>query len=286
MPLYNKEAFVEKAVQSVLNQTFDKFELIIVDDGSDDASLKKVNLFHDDRVRVMHQEHNGVAAARNLGISMAKYEWIAFLDADDWWDIEYLETILNAIQGHPSYKIFATGRYRVFDELKERYKHQMLPNDGSVGKVDYIEMAGIGGLPPINASNAVVHRSLFEQHGFYNESMQAHEDHDLWFRFSLTENIIIANIPLSNYRKLSLNTKRVFTAKDFTHYLNTLNQLMNSLSQDRKRFLKKYCNRFILWNLYTYRKHYSAVDKKGIILQSKALISLPNYWILWILYRL
>lgn len=83
IPLYNKENCIQKTVESVLNQTYKDFELIIVNDGSTDRSIDVVKLFSDDRIRIIDKPNGGVSSARNRGMQEAKNEWITFLDADD-----------------------------------------------------------------------------------------------------------------------------------------------------------------------------------------------------------
>ena len=85
IPLYNKEKQIKRTLQSVLTQTFQDFEIVIVNDGSTDNSTIEVEKIKDSRIRLIHQENAGVSAARNKGIEEAKYELIAFLDADDEW---------------------------------------------------------------------------------------------------------------------------------------------------------------------------------------------------------
>lgn len=86
VPVYNSETFIDRCVDSILNQTFKDFELILVDDGSSDNSLFKCrNLSsHDTRIRVIHKDNGGVSSARNEGLNEARGEWIAFVDSDDW----------------------------------------------------------------------------------------------------------------------------------------------------------------------------------------------------------
>ena len=85
IPLYNKEKQIKRTIQSVLTQTFQDFEIVIVNDGSTDNSTIEVEKIKDSRIRLIHQENAGVSAARNKGIEEAKYELIALLDADDEW---------------------------------------------------------------------------------------------------------------------------------------------------------------------------------------------------------
>ena len=82
IPLYNKEKQIRKTLQSVLTQTFQDFEIVVVNDGSTDNSAIEVEKVKDPRIRLIHQQNAGVSAARNKGIEEARYELIAFLDAD------------------------------------------------------------------------------------------------------------------------------------------------------------------------------------------------------------
>src|SRR5690606_18820867 len=118
IPLYNKEQSVTNTLQSVLNQTFTEFEVVIVNDGSTDNSVEKVEAFNDPRIRLIHQANAGVSAARNKGIKEANYEWIAFLDADDLWMEDHLQVLNQMIQEYPEYKVFCTSYIR---------SNQMLP---------------------------------------------------------------------------------------------------------------------------------------------------------------
>src|SRR5690606_11857402 len=109
IPLYNKEQSVTNTLQSVLNQTYTEFEVVIVNDGSTDNSVEKVEAFNDPRIRLIHQANAGVSAARNKGIEEAKFEWIAFLDADDLWMENHLSTLRNMIETYPEYKAFCNS---------------------------------------------------------------------------------------------------------------------------------------------------------------------------------
>lgn len=92
IPLYNKEKQIANTLHSVLRQTFQNFEIVVVNDGSTDNSVQEVEKVNDIRIRIVHQNNAGVSAARNKGIEEARYDIIAFLDADDEWKAEYLET--------------------------------------------------------------------------------------------------------------------------------------------------------------------------------------------------
>lgn len=99
VPIYNTEKYLRECIDSIINQTYSKFELILIDDGSTDCSGKicdeYVEKYH--FVKVIHQENKGVSAARNAGIEIAKYDWISFVDSDDWIEPEMLEVLNNTI---------------------------------------------------------------------------------------------------------------------------------------------------------------------------------------------
>src|SRR5699024_4081686 len=98
LPVYNAEDYISDAIQSVLNQTYTDWELIVVDDGSTDQTKKVINPFlEDDRIRYFYQENGGQGSARNKGIERAKGIYLALLDADDVWKVDKLQSQLNII---------------------------------------------------------------------------------------------------------------------------------------------------------------------------------------------
>ncbi len=110
IPLYNKENFIENTLQSVFNQTFQDFEIIIVNDGSTDNSLEKAKnaLLGYENHTIIHQKNKGLSATRNKGISIAKGKIIALLDADDIWDIGFLSEIYNLWNKFPEASLYGT----------------------------------------------------------------------------------------------------------------------------------------------------------------------------------
>ena len=97
IPLYNKEKYIKNTLKNVLKQTFKNFEIIIINDGSTDNSLKEAQLVSDNRITIYTQKNSGVSDARNFGIKKARGEYIALLDADDIWNTNHLEEHYNSI---------------------------------------------------------------------------------------------------------------------------------------------------------------------------------------------
>lgn len=112
IPLYNKEQTIINTLNSVFKQTYSNFEIVIINDGSTDNSVKIINQnFDDARIRIINQKNAGVSAARNKGIEESRGEWISFLDGDDEWLPNYLEEVQKAIEKYPNNSIIITGRY-------------------------------------------------------------------------------------------------------------------------------------------------------------------------------
>lgn len=107
IPLYNKEKQILNTLKSVFNQTFQDFEIIVVNDGSTDDSLAELKKMSDSRIRIVNQNNGGVSAARNRGIDEARWNLIAFLDADDEWKPEYLQTQYELFHKYPECSVFA-----------------------------------------------------------------------------------------------------------------------------------------------------------------------------------
>jgi len=189
IPLYNKEKFIEETLHSVLNQTFTDFEIVIVNDGSTDGSVNIINLFNDDRIRVITIGNGGVSNARNIGIINAKFEWIALLDADDTWGISYLQHSVDLINNNTEAQVIATN---YFNDYKTR---KITALNLKTGYIDsYFKN------PCINSSNSIIKKSLFIKVGYFNTSLKYGEDQHLWFRLAANCLIYFNSLPLVNYR--------------------------------------------------------------------------------------
>ena len=124
IPLYNKEKQIANTLHSVLRQTFQNFEIVVVDDGSTDNSVQEVEKVNDIRIRIVHQKNAGVSAARNKGIEEARYDLIAFLDADDKWDQEYLQTQYGLYEKYSDCSVYACNY--VFQDVSGIMKNTII----------------------------------------------------------------------------------------------------------------------------------------------------------------
>jgi glycosyltransferase involved in cell wall biosynthesis len=135
MPVYNGEKYIKKAIESVLEQTFQNFSLIVVNDGSTDTTQEILNQYTDPRIKVFHQENSGEATARNTALSHIESDFISFLDADDLYLPNHLELTINYLQSHPTIDgVYTDGYYINQDnvQLKPLSSQRRGPFEGDI----------------------------------------------------------------------------------------------------------------------------------------------------------
>ncbi|TET52902.1 MAG: glycosyltransferase [Actinobacteria bacterium] len=175
IPVYNRASMIRRAVTSVLKQTFDAAEVIVIDDGSEDDPSSTLSDINDDRLKVIKQKNKGVSAARNLGIEKSKSKWLAFLDSDDFWLPSKLEKQVLFHISNPRILISQT------DEIWKRNGSIVNPkkyHQKQQGEIFEISLARC----MISPSAVVLHRSLLKEVGQFDPNLEACEDYDLWLR--------------------------------------------------------------------------------------------------------
>ena len=180
IPTYNREHLLSRAIQSVLNQTYQDFELIIVDDGSTDDTGEVVKNFNCEIIKyIRHDKNRGLAAARNTGIRIARGDYIAFQDSDDEWMPEKLEKQIRAFEtASPAVGIVYTGRYRIINDKKDYAPPaKWTPRDGDLS-CSLLKACWVS--PP----TTLVKRECFKRIGMLNEQFPALEDWELFLRMS------------------------------------------------------------------------------------------------------
>ena len=199
IPLYNKEKQIAHTLQSVFAQTFQDFEIVIVDDGSTDNSVMEVKKFDDPRVLLIQQSNAGVSAARNRGIEEANGELIAFLDADDEWMPEFLQTILQLKKIYFNCKVWATSYFN-------SWNGNLLPI--TLRKIPFFEESGIltnyfkvatYSHPPICSISVAVDKQVLKSIGGFPVGIKSGEDLLTWARLAVETNIAYSTRPLAIY---------------------------------------------------------------------------------------
>jgi glycosyltransferase involved in cell wall biosynthesis len=189
IPTFNRSEFLPRAIRSVLQQTFQDFELVIVDDGSTDKTFSQIKAFNDKRIRYIFQTNHGVSSARNLGIRNSTGTFLAFLDSDDEWMPVKLEKQLEALENHPGYLIVHTDEmwFRNNRRLNQKHKHR---------KYGGWIFRHCLPLCVISPSSILLHRKIFSDIGSFNETLPVCEDYELWLRMASRYPVLFIDKPL------------------------------------------------------------------------------------------
>jgi len=173
IPAYNRVATLSRAIDSVLAQSYKVEEIIVVDDGSTDATSEVAKMYPE--VSLLRQKNMGVSSARNNGVMMASSEWIAFLDSDDTWHPEKIARQLKLHKQSPTLKISYTDEEWIRDgKLVALPKKYQKPSQATFkNSLDYCNIA---------PSSVLMEKKFFDKIGEFDESLEVCEDYDLWLR--------------------------------------------------------------------------------------------------------
>lgn len=177
IPNYNYAFYLSDTVKSVLEQSYQNLECIVVDDGSTDNSKEIIEKLKekDNRVKAVFKKNGGLSSARNAGIKIAAGTYISFLDSDDLWKSDKLKNQIEIFENNSDVN-FVFSNYIGFypDGKQEPYMHVF----GNTNPFDFIKLNPIAG----SASSVILHSDLVKKTGFFDESLRSTEDHDYWFR--------------------------------------------------------------------------------------------------------
>ena len=249
IPTYNFGHFLGEALQSVLDQTFADFEIIVVDDGSTDNTRDVVASFKDDRIRYTYQENRGVAAATNVGILASNGEYLAQVDADDVWLPQKLELQVKVLDSRADVSAVCSDIY-VFDDQTGAITGRFWHNSPYLGSFD----PQVAAREPlrcllsqgcfVHSSTALVRRIVLNEVGLYDESLKTHEIWDMWARILLHHALEVIDIPLAKYRRHTGNLT-VYWDQMYEDGVTVLEKAMRTLplAPDDRRVLKKRLSR-------------------------------------------
>ena len=196
IPLYNKAPYIKKALQSVIEQGFKGFELIVVDDGSADGSLDAARETLEASgidFQLIHQDNAGVSTARNNGITSSHGDYICFLDDDDWWSPSFLESMDKLINDYPDAGIYGTNYY-IISRGKQRIALH-IPCTGYINYCDCYRKLQM----PLTSISVAIPRSILQETGGFNPNLKLGEDFDLWIRIALRTKVAYLDEPLAYY---------------------------------------------------------------------------------------
>lgn len=218
IPLYNKEKHIQATLESALAQTFQDFEIIVVNDGSTDKSKIMVEGIRDDRIKLFNIQNQGVSHARNYGIEKASSNLLVFLDADDLWRSNHLENLKELYTAFPNCGLYATAYLKKNGKIIIPTVYNMIPSaENWMGIVaDYFESSTIDSIAWTSA--VMIPKSIIETVGDFDETITlgAGEDTDLWIRIAL-------KYPVAFSKKITA-----------IYNLHTDNRISNSNTNQRK----------------------------------------------------
>lgn len=207
IPAYNAMTYLPETMESVLNQTFTDFELLIINDGSSDHILEWTARVTDPRVKLISQENQGLSGARNTGIAHAKGEYVAFLDADDLWQPTKLERQVRRFEENPEVGLVYTWT-TLIDEMGKPIGITFASTlEGNIW--ERMIVADVVG----NGSCAMVRRNCFDKVGLFDRCLSSVEDWDMWLRISAHYSFAVVKEHLTLYRQhttsMSKNRQRM-----------------------------------------------------------------------------
>ncbi|MBN1974914.1 MAG: glycosyltransferase [Sedimentisphaerales bacterium] len=184
VPTYNQAKYLPRTLESLINQTYENWEAVVVNDGSTDETAEILNHFsqRDQRIRVFHKTNGGVSSALNEGLRNARGKWICWLSSDDLFEPDKLKIHLEAIKENPQIQIFHTNYYIIDGRTNCR-----LPAKSDMKSFIPPENLQVLKFFEINYYNGIsiaVHRDVFGQAGYFNENFRYGQDFDMWLRMS------------------------------------------------------------------------------------------------------
>lgn len=177
IPSFNRAATLKRAIDSVLGQTYKHYEVYVIDDGSTDGTEELIKSYTG--IHYIKQENKGVSSARNIGIRTSHSEWIAFLDSDDEWLPNKLETQAQFIKNHPELSFVHSNEIWIRNGVRVNPKSKFDKSNDQIFARS-LEMC------LISPSTTVIKRDLLVKHGLFDESLEICEDYDLWLKILAT----------------------------------------------------------------------------------------------------
>jgi glycosyltransferase involved in cell wall biosynthesis len=245
IPCYNVEAYLQRAVSSVLAQTIAPIETILVDDGSTDgttAMAKELAAKHPNMIRYVHQANRGLSGARNTGIREARGEWVALLDADDWWTPDKLAKQVAQISADPQPDLVYTALMIYPEDAPPEAAFVRWQPLSTISE-------GLRWTNRMTPSSVMFRRSLVDRAGYFNENIQGSEDWEFWARLVFQHKIRVATVsePVTCYR-LGANNMSVAVDNMIRAETRTLPALVADLTG-----LEAACWRLRIWSAIYYR---------------------------------
>ena len=248
--VYNREKYIEECLQSCINQSFSDFEIIIVDDGSTDNTVKIIETFDDDRIKLYQQVHFGCWKTKNATIKKASGKFVVFIDSDDYVSADYLLKLYNSIINNPNFDYYYPTSLVICDEAgtptNNVWKYLAIADSERWKIIHTFFQKGIGIIPH---AGAAINRNIFAKVGYYNEDL---------FNFSDTEYIL-----------RNAETIRYFPLNSFGNYYNRQHQFQTNKNTLEKTKSKSYMLDMIIQK---YPKYYLFPESRNKQIAEKEIL--------------
>jgi len=281
MPAFNSSNFIAKAIESILNQTFQDFELILVDDGSTDNTLEIMTHYReqDNRIQIIQSKHVGCSRARNLGINQSKFPWIAVMDADDIALPKRFAKQIEAANANP--KVVAWGTYVHHVNLKEEVLS--LQKHGLLTEEEFYDNMKRGDVPFVIHPTSLIKKEILLKVGGYDPKFSDADDFELFDRLSDYGPILVIPEPLLLYRlhSQSVSMNKYFIRDLLIKYVYTRRsaQIKGEEVVDLDQFIGNYKQRPFLLRTKHYLNNLSQFwyRKAGVFFSEKQYLQATLY---------
>ena len=283
--VYNKAHFVTQTVNSILNQDFDDFEIIIVDDGSTDNSLDVINEFKDKRISIFPTKNQGVSSARNFGMQKATSNYVALSDGDDIWLPNHLSELKSLIEAFPNCGIYSTSYLKKFFNNYTTTPKFININEPYFGILkDYFKASIIDNI--LWTSAVAIPKKIIDQGYNFDQSLGCGEDIDLWV--SIAKNFDVAfSSKVTAHKMIHSEDNHLSLTKNIPDLVKMLekHKTEEKTNQSLKLYLDQ--NRFaaaleakILGDYSNYKLLKKEIDYKNLNFKLKFLLNLPKSWLI------
>ena len=266
IPTYNRKETLKRAIQSVLIQSYTPYEIIIIDDGSDDGTKEwlKDNF---PNVKYIYQMNSGVSSARNKGIKFARGDWIALLDSDDEWLPSKLKDQANEIESNPAAKFLHTNEIWIRNGVRVNQMKKHKKYGGYIFE-KCLDMCRI------SPSSVLIKKDIFDEIGMFDETLKVCEDYDLWLRFASKYPVHFLDQPL--IKKYGGHSDQLSKVDDGieSYRIRSLKKIMNSGILNKKQ--KTITKDVLVKKMYIYAK---GLEKRNKIRELNDTKKNIQYWI-------
>ena len=266
IPTFNRKETLKRAIQSVVMQSYTPYEIIVIDDGSDDGTKEWLKDNYPN-VKYIYQMNSGVSSARNKGIKFARGDWIALLDSDDEWLPSKLKDQANEIELNPAAKFLHTNEIWIRNGVRVNQMKKHKKYGGYIFE-KCLDMCRI------SPSSVLIKKDIFDEIGMFDETLKVCEDYDLWLRFASKYPVHFLDQPL--IKKYGGHSDQLSKVDDGieSYRIRSLKKIMNSGILNKKQ--KTITKDVLVKKMYIYAK---GLEKRNKIRELNNTKKNIQYWI-------